>query len=127
MQKVQNGSAILPNKSKVDFSLLFSDNSNEPFIDFNLSFSSKNVQKFLRKLNIYEKYNNEILIVSQGKINLINNKIKFKNILLNNKEKLDRQDIVNLEKIFNEFVLDEGIFGLTDFFKIKKFAKSVLN
>ena len=125
--KVQNGSAILPNKSKVDFSLFFSDNSNEPFLDFNLNFSSKNVQNFLRKLNIYEKYNDEILIVFQGKINLINNKIKFKNILLNNKEKLDRQDIVKLEKSFNEFVLDEGIFGLTDFFKIKKFVKSVLN
>ena len=125
--KVQNGSAILPNKSKVDFSLFFSDNSNEPFLDFNINFSSKNVQKFLRKLNIYEKFNDEIFIAFQGKINLSNNKIKFKNILLNNKEKLDRQDIVNLEKIFNEFVLDEGIFGLTDFFKIKKFAKSVLN
>ena len=125
--RVQNGSAILPNNSKVDFNLFFTDNSNDPYLDFNINFYSENTKKFLRKFNIYNSYEKEILILFQGKISLLSNKIKFKNIILNKREKLDRKDITNLETKFNQAVLDDGIFGITDFFKLKKFVYNVLN
>ena len=125
--RIQNGSAILPNNSKVNFNLFFTDNSNDPYLDFNINFYSENTKKFLRKFNIYESNEKEILILFQGKINLLSNKIKFKNIILNKREKLDRKDIITLEKNFNQIVLDDGIFGITDFFKLKKFAYDVLN
>ena len=125
--RIQNGSVILPNKSKVNFNLFYTDNSNDPYLDFNINFYSENTNKFLRKFNIYDSNKKEISILFQGKINLLNNTIKFKNIILNKREKLNRKDIITLEKNFNKLVLDDGIFGITDFFKLKKFAYNVLN
>ena len=125
--RVQNGTAFLPHNSKVYFNLLFSDNQGDPFLDFNLNFDSDNTKKFLRKLNVYNTINKETLINVQGKINLVSKKVKFRNIILNKREKLDKKKLSSLEKDFNEFVLKEGIIGLTDFFRLKKFINTTLN
>ena len=125
--RIQNGTAFLPHNSKINFNLLFSDNQGDPFLDFNLNFDSKNTKKFLRKLNVYDTIDKETLINVQGKINLLSKKVKFRNIILNKREKLDKKKILSLEKDFNEFVLKEGIIGLTDFFKLKKFINTALN
>lgn len=123
--KIENGSAILPHDSKINFSILHTGNHKEPFLDFSLSFYSNNADKFLRKFNIYDFEENKTSLLINGKIDLVKNKIKFKNIVRNNREKLDRRDILNLENNFNEFVLDKGIFGILDFFKLKKFTKEI--
>ena len=125
--RLQNGTAFLPHNSTIGFNLLFSDNRNDPFLDFNLIFNSGNTKKFLRKLNVYDAIDKETIVNAQGKINLVSKKIKFRNIILNKREKLDRKKISSLEKNFNEFVLKEGIIGLTDFFRIKKFINTALN
>ena len=78
-------------------------------------------------INIYDKFDKETSVYSQGIIDLDKNKIRFKNIILNNREKLDRKDISNIEKKFDKFVLDEGIIGVIDFFRLKKFTKEILN
>ena len=85
------------------------------------------IQKNSRKLNIYDKFDKETSVYSQGIIDIDKNKIRFKNIILNNREKLDRKDISNIEKKFDKFVLDEGIIGVIDFFRLKKFTKEILN
>ena len=69
---------------------------------------------------VLQKLQNKLIPLKK---NLINNKIKFKNIVRDNREKFDRKDILNLEKNFNEFVLDRGNLGILDFFRLKKFAK----
>ena len=125
--RVQSGSAILPYKSKINFNFLFTENLTNPFIDFNINFNSQNTNKILRRFNIYEKFNKETSLSLQGKIDVEKNRIKFKNIILNNREKLDRKDILDVEKKFNQFVLNEGIIGITDFFRLKKFTKQILN
>ena len=125
--RLQNGTAFLPHNSKIGFNLLFSDNQNDPFLDFNLIFNSVDTKKFLRKLNVYDAIDKETIVNAQGKINLVSKKIKFRNIILNKREKLDRKKISSLEKNFNEFVLKDGIIGLTDFFRIKKFINTALN
>ena len=79
-----------------------------------------------RKFNIYNFSESEASILINGKINLKNNTIKFRNVVANNREKFDRKDILDLEKNFNEFVLDQGVLGITDFFRLKKFAKETL-
>ena len=56
-----------------------------------------------------------------------NNKIKFFSIVSDKSEKFDRQDVLNIEKNFNQNVLNTGILGGTDFFKLKKFANELLN
>ena len=125
--RVQSGSAILPHNSKINFNFLFTENLTNPFIDFNINFNSQNTNKILRRFNIYEKFNKETSLSLQGKIDVEKNRIRFKNVILNNREKLDRKDILNIEKKFNQFVLNEGIIGITDFFRLKKFTKQILN
>ena len=125
--RVQNGSAKLPPNSKINFGFLFTENLTKPFIDFNVKFNSLNTKKILRKLNIYDKFNKETSVSLQGNIDIQKNKIRFKNIILNNRQKLDRKDISNIEKKFDKFVLDEGVIGVIDFFRLKKFTKEILN
>ena len=125
--QVQNGSAFLPDDSKINFSFLFTENLTNPFIDFNINFHSQNTKKILRKLNIYEKFDKETAVSLEGKIDVEKSKVRFKNIILNNRIKLDRKDILNIEKSFNQFVLNEGVIGIIDFFRLKKFAKEILN
>jgi len=123
--KIENGSAILPHDSKVNFNILHTDNQKEPLLDFSLSFYSNNANKFLRKFNIYDFADKETSLLLSGTIDLVKNKIKFKNVVIDNREKLDRIDILNLEKKFNESVLDKSVLGILDFFKLKKFAKEI--
>ena len=125
--RVKNGSAKLPHDSNINFSFLFTENQTKPFIDFNVKFNSLNTKKILRKLNIYDKFDKETSVSLQGIIDMEKNKIRFKNIILNNREKLDKKDISNIEKKFDKFVLDEGIIGVIDFFRLKKFTKEILN
>ena len=78
-------------------------------------------------MNIYDKFNKETSVSLQGNIDIQKNKIRFKNIILNNRQKLDRKDVSNIEKKFDKFVLDEGVIGVIDFFRLKKFTKEILN
>ena len=124
--RIENASAILPQNSKIKFNILYSDNYKDPFLDFSLNFYSEDSKKFLRKFNVYNFSDREASIFLDGKIDLKTSKIKFRNVIANNREKFDRKDILNLEKNFNQFVLDQGVLGITDFFRLKKFAKETL-
>ena len=62
-----------------------------------------------------------------GRIDLFTNQLRIKNVVVDGREKLSRGDTLSLEKNFNEFVLDDGVLGILDFFKIKKFSKEISN
>ena len=64
-------------------------------------------------------------IFANGVINLNERKIKFKNIIKNNNEKINKSDLITIEKKFNENVIDKNILDVMDFFKLKKFAKEI--
>ena len=125
--RIKNGSAKLPHNSTIKFDLLYGDNSNNPFLDFSLNFYSQDTKKFLRKFNVYSSVDKETSLSTKGKINLRNNKIKFFSIVSDKSEKFDKQDVLKIEKNFNQNVLDTGIIGVTDFFKLKKFVNELLN
>ena len=125
--RIKNGSAKLPHDSTIKFDLLYGDNSNNPFLDFSLKFYSQDTKKFLRKFNVYSSVDKETSLSTKGKINLRNNKIKFFSIVSDKSEKFDKQDVLKIEKNFNKNVLDTGILGVTDFFKLKKFVNELLN
>tara|TARA_A100001011_G_C14269997_1_gene826549 strand:+ start:78 stop:1541 length:1464 start_codon:yes stop_codon:yes gene_type:complete len=124
--KIENGSASLPQNSKIEFNILYTDNNKEPFMDFTLNFYSTDTNKFLRKFNIYDFDDKETSLFLEGRIDLMKNKVKLKNIVRNKNVKFDRRDILDIEKNFNEFVIDRSLLGITDFFRLKKFAKETL-
>ncbi len=125
--KIENGTAILPHDSKVNFNFLYSGSQKEAFLDFSSNFYSNNADKFFRKFNIYDFEEKKISVALNGRIDLFTNQLKIKNIVVDGREKLSRGDTLSLEKNFNEFVLDDGVLGVLDFFKIKKFSKEISN
>ena len=62
-------------------------------------------------------------LFTEGSIYLKEKKIKFKNIVINNNQKISKKDVLNIEKNFNQHVISDGVLNLFDFFKIKKFIK----
>ena len=70
-------------------------------------------------------YTNNILysLIAKGLIYPKEKKIKFKNIVINNNQKISKKDVLNIEKNFNQYVISDSILDLLDFFKIKKFVK----
>jgi len=125
--KIENGSAILPHDSKVNFKILHSGTQKETFLDFSLNFYSNNGDKFFRKFNIYDFEEKKVSLALDGRIDLITNQLRIKNVVVDGREKLSRGDTLSLERNFNEFVLDDGVLGILDFFKIKKFSKEISN
>ena len=125
--RIEDASAILPQDSKINFNILYAGNYKDPFLDFSLNFYSNNTNKFLRKFNVYNFNEKQTSLFIDWKIDLVKNKLKLKNTVRDNSVKFDRSDILNLEKNFNEFVLDKSILGVTDFFRLKKFAKESID
>ena len=62
-------------------------------------------------------------LFAEGLIYPKEKEIKFKNIVINNNQKISKNNILNIEENFNEHVISDSILDLFDFFKIKKFVK----
>ena len=121
--RIKNGSVDLNNNSKLKFNISLLGTGKSQKIIFFINFLSNNGKKFLKRFNL----NTEEDIMSfnaVGRINVIDKKIKFENIVFN-KEKLGRKDINITENLFNENVIPENTLGFLDFFKIKKFVNDL--
>ena len=89
---------------------------------FSIKFLSKDPKKFFKKFE-YDFNEVQFSLVAKGLIYPQERKIKFKNIVINNNQKISKKDVLNIEKNFNQYVISDGILDLFDFFKIKKFIK----
>ena len=85
------------------------------------NFSSSKTNKFLRKFGIYDFDKSETSIYASGVLDLSKNKIKFQNIIKNENEKIGKNQLSALENSFNTHILKDGVLGIFDFFKVKKF------
>ena len=103
--------------------MLISLNSSKPKVEFNIRFSAKNMKKYIRKFGVYDSDKNQTSVYANGVIDLNKNKIKFIKIIRNNNEKVGRDEIAAIENAFNRLVINEGILGVFDFFKYKKFLQ----
>ena len=121
--RIANASSIFPENSKVESNMLISLNNSKPKVEFNIRFSSKDMKKYIRKFGVYDSDKNQTSVYANGVIDLNKNKIKFIKIIRNNNEKVGRDEIAAIENAFNRLVINEGILGVFDFFKYKKFLQ----
>ena len=56
-----------------------------------------------------------------GNLNVINNNIKFKNVLINDNNNISKEDLIYFENIFKEIMLDRSFLEMFSFKKFKKF------
>ena len=121
--KIKKFSAKTTDDLKIisDISLL--NNKTKPIIQFSLNFSTNNATKFLRKFGIYNFKQDTISFFINGIIDVNRKKIKFKEIIKDKNERIGNKEATILEKSFNTYVLEDGVLGVFDFFKIKKFVQ----
>ena len=120
---VKNGLIEFSNNNSLKFDFLITSKNNESQLDFSLDFNLQNTDKFLNKFDVYNLKDKKYKLFANGKINLNDKKIFFKNIIKNENEKVSQGEIIQIQKNFNKFVIDKSVIDIFDFFKIKKFVK----
>jgi len=123
--KIQKLSAKLMNQGNIKSNVSVLHNNGKPIIQFSISFFTKDAVKFFRKFGLYNLNNNQISFFLRGNIDVNSRKANFREIIKNDNERISQKEILTIEKSFNRYVLNEGILGLFDFFKIKKFFQEI--
>ena len=119
--KIKKFSAKLMNNSNIKSNISIINNNRNPIIQFTLNFSTKDAVKFFRKFGLYDFQQDQVSFLIDGNIDVNSKKINFRQIIKDNNERIHQKEILTIERSFNRYVLSEGIVGLFDFFKIKKF------
>ena len=100
-------------------------NNKKPIIQFSINFFTKDPVKLFRKFGVYDLEKGPTSFFVNGNIDINAKKMNLREVIKNNNERINDKEILIMEKAFNRYVLDKGILGLFDFFKIKKFAQEI--
>ena len=111
---------ISPNYSRF-ISIL---NTNKgPIIEFSINFLTNNSSKFFRKFGLYDFEKEETILFLDGSIDVNKKKMNLKKIVKDSRERVSSKETSLIENSFNQLILNEGIEGMFDFIKFKKFLQ----
>ncbi len=92
-----------------------------PILYFDCSINSPNKKELLKEIKINYKSKSEKLDLSvQGNINILNNKVNFKNLEMNN-YKASVNDLKYFKNNFEKIIFDKSFFKMFDISKVRKF------
>ena len=98
-----------------------------PRLNFSCNLGLEDKKKFLKKFNINQKIENDTLnLISEGSLNIINNKINFKVISIDNKNYSNEDDLEYFKIKFEEILFDEDFLGIFNKDKIKNFLLEII-
>ena len=98
-----------------------------PRLNFKCFADIKNKEKFLKNFLHKKKFNKDSFgFEVQGSLNLINKKINFEKINIDNKRFAKEEDIVFFKESFERMIFDENFFGIFNIDKINKFLLEVI-
>ena len=123
--KIKNFSAKIMNDTDIKSSISILQNNKKPIVQFSINFFTKDPVKFFRKFGLYDFDKSPTSFNVNGNIDIKGKKINLREIIKDNNERISNKEILIIEKSFNRYVLDQGIMGLFDFFKIKKFIQEI--
>ena len=123
--KIKNFSAKILNNVDIKSNISILKNNKKPIIKFSINLFVKDSAKFFRKLGLYDFDKSSTSIFVNGNVDINSKKINIREVIKNNNERISKKEILIMEKTFNRYVLDQGVMGLFDFFKIKKFAQEI--
>ena len=123
--KIKNFSAKIMNTVDIKSNISILQNNKKPIIQFSINFFSKDPVKFFRKFGLYDFDKRPTSFLISGNIDINKKKINLREVIKDNNERVNNKEILIIEKAFDRYVLGEGIMGLFDFFKIKKFALEI--
>jgi len=97
-----------------------------PILHFDCSIMSKDKKKFLKKFLIKYKNKNELFQLNAiGNINILNNKINFKKITVNQEYDASKEDLDYFKQSFETILFDKDFYGIFNFKKIKEFILEI--
>ena len=97
-----------------------------PILHFDCLVASKDKKKLLKKFSIKYKIKNEPLKLNvKGNINILNNKINFKKITMNQNYVASKEDLNYFKQSFETIVFDKNFSNIFNLQKIKKFILEV--
>jgi hypothetical protein len=97
-----------------------------PILYFDCSIVSKDKKRLLKEFSIKYKNKNELFkLYFTGNINILNNKINFKKISLNQDYLASKEDLGYFKGLFEDILYDEGFLRIFNFKKIKEFILEI--
>ena len=93
-----------------------------PILYFDCLISSDDKKNLLKSFSIKNKSKNESFqLKTSGYLNLLNNKINFKDIFLNQAYKASKEDLDYFKKSFETIIFNQNFINIFDIRKIKNF------
>ena len=98
-----------------------------PVLSFDCSFIINNEKKLLKKFSIKQKKNNIDLlkIKFDGNLNILNKKINFKEIIINDKKKVTNNDLQYYNQSFQNIFLDKSFLEIFNRKKVRDFLLEI--
>jgi len=97
-----------------------------PLLFFNCSINSNDKQQFFKLFSIKSNSKNETLNLNfNGNLNVLNNKINFKNVTLNENYVALNEDLKYFKDKFENILFNEGFLEIFSLKKISNFIKEV--
>ena len=121
--KIQNASALFPENTKVQSNISILNTNKGPIIEFSINFLTNNSSKFFRKFGLYDFEKEETILFLDGSIDVNKKKMNLKKIVKDSRERVSSKETSLIENSFNQLILNEGIEGMFDFIKFKKFLQ----
>ena len=98
-----------------------------PILYFNCIFNSSEKKDLLRKIKINIKSKDDyVKLTVKGNINILNKKINFNNVDLNNDYKASEEDLKYYKSKFEKILFDEDFIRIFNFSKVRKFMLEIL-
>ena len=97
-----------------------------PTINFNCKILSKSKKKFLKEFDINVKKDEKLDMVILGTLNILNKKINFEKIKINESYIATNEDLKYFKKSFENILFDKNFLRIFNFIKIKKFLSQIL-
>ena len=98
-----------------------------PLLFFNCSINSNNKRELLKEvgINIKKKDNGPLKIYTKGNLNIISNKINFKEISMNENYKASNEDLNYFKNKFENILLKDKFDEILSLKKIKEFILEI--
>ncbi len=97
-----------------------------PIMYFNCSINSNDTKKFFKRIKVKNKLKNKTLkIEMQGNLNILNKKINFDKIKVNDNYDATREDLKYYKITFEDKMFDENFINIFDLSKIKEFIYEI--
>ncbi len=98
-----------------------------PVIYFKCNINSPNKKDLLKKIGIEYKAKNETIDLNfSGNLNILNNKVNFDNITMNNNYNAPEEDLKYFKEIFENLVLNNKFQNIFELQKIRSFLKEII-